>query len=224
MRADRVELLKNMARAAAIAAGFAIAGTTMVALTWEETQDDIAEAERRVLLNTLNQLVPADRYSNDLFSDTTTVRDEDMLGTEEPVTVYRARDDGKPVAALLTPVAPNGYSGDIDLLVAINYDGSLAGVRVLGHKETPGLGDLVERSKSDWLAQFDNASLAHPPLPEWKVKRDGGAFDQLTGATITPRAIVDAVRKTLLFYNGNRERIFSQDHAEAEPTTTEANE
>ena len=211
MPGNRRELLVNMARAGALAAVFAIVGTAMVSLTWQETRDDIAEAERRVLVNTLNQLVPPERYTNDLFTDTTTVRNKQMLGTDEPVTVYRARSNGEPVAALLTPVAPDGYSGDIRLLVGIDFNGELAGVRVLGHKETPGLGDLVEKSESGWLTQFDGASLAHPPLDEWKVKRDGGAFDQLTGATITPRAIVKAVRKTLLFYNGNRERIFSRD-------------
>lgn len=210
------EILFNMLRAGALAAVFAIVGTAMVSLTWQETRDDIAEAERRVLLDTLNQLVPPQRYTNDLFTDTTTVQNEKMLGTDEPVTVYRARKDGEPVAALLTPVAPNGYSGDIRLLVAIDYSGRLAGVRVLGHKETPGLGDLIEKSKSDWLEQFDGASLAKPPLDEWKVKRDGGAFDQITGATITPRAVVQAVKNTLLFYNGNRERIYAQDRPASE--------
>lgn len=211
MSGSRLETIRNMLRAAALAGTFAVIGTAMVAITWQETRDEIAENERRVLLDTLNQLVPAERYDNDLFTDTITVTNEEMLGTDEPVTIYRARRDGEPVAALLTPVAPNGYSGAIRLLVGIEYTGRLAGVRVLGHKETPGLGDLVEKSKSDWIIQFDGASLAQPPLPEWKVKRDGGAFDQLTGATITPRAIVAAVKNALLYYNGHREKIFARN-------------
>lgn len=211
MPADEMksDMLKNMLRAGLLAGVFAAVGAAMVAITYQETRDEIAENQRQVLVDTLNQLIPAEQYDNDILADSITVRDPDMFGSDEPILVYRARKDGKPVAALLTPIAPDGYSGDIHLLVGIHYSGRLAGVRILAHKETPGLGDIVEKSKSDWLDQFDGASLGKPSLDEWNVKRDGGEFDQVTGATITPRAIVRTVKNTLLYYNGHRETIFA---------------
>ena len=132
------------------------------------------------------------------------------LGTQQAVPVYRAFRNGEPVAALLTPVAPNGYSGEIRLLVGIYADGRVAGVRVLGHKETPGLGDAIEIERSDWITSFAGRSLGNPPLEDWKVKRDGGVFDQFTGATITPRAVVQAVRKTLLYFERHRDELFQK--------------
>src|SRR5690606_4959952 len=120
-----------------------------------------------------------------------------MLGTTQPVTVYRAFRGGEPVAALFNSVAPDGYSGEIRLLVGVRVDGSLSGVRVLSHKETPGLGDPIEVRHSDWITRFSGLSLENPPFERWKVRRDGGDFDQFTGATITPRAVVKATRNTL---------------------------
>ena len=159
-------------------------------------------------------------YDNKLFEDTLQVRDEKLLGTDEAVTVYRARREGKPVALVMAPVAPDGYSGTIKLLVGIGYDGTLTGVRVSAHHETPGLGDAIDEERSDWIFGFDGKSLDNPPLERWRVKRDGGAFDQLTGATITPRAIVKAVKKTLLYYREHRAALFAdtmQSDAKAEP-------
>ena len=126
----------------------------------------------------------------------------------KPVTVYRARKSGKPFAAVFSTVAPDGYSGEIRLLVAVKADGSLAGVRVLEHKETPGLGDLIDESKSRWILGFDGLSLGNPPEKQWKVKRDGGSFDQFTGATVTPRAVVEAVKNILSFFKANQEKVF----------------
>lgn len=189
---------------------FAVIGTGLVAFTFDSTAERIAENERRALLKSLNELVPASRYDNDIFSDILYVRDSELLGTGEPVPVYRARKNGWPVAAVLAPVAPDGYSGNIRLLVAINLDGTLAGVRVVQHRETPGLGDVIEAERSDWILAFNGRSLSDPVLERWKVKRDGGAFDQITGATITPRAVVKAVRKALLYYQANGQRLFAQ--------------
>jgi Na+-translocating ferredoxin:NAD+ oxidoreductase subunit G len=188
---------------------FAITGTTLVAFTHDRTRDRIAANEREALLRKLNLLIPQDRYDNRLFEDTLQVKDEKLLGTGEAVTVYRARREGKAVAVVMTPVAPDGYSGSIGLLVGIGYDGALTGVRVSAHRETPGLGDYIEEERSDWIYGFDGKSLDNPPLERWGVKKDGGAFDQLTGATITPRAIVKAVKKTLLYYRGHREALFA---------------
>lgn len=189
---------------------FTLTGTAMVALTHENTRDRIAANERATLLRKLNQLVPAASYDNLLLDDRITVSDPDMFGNDQPVTVYRARRQGEPVALILTPVAPDGYGGSIKLLVGIRTDGSLGGVRVVAHRETPGLGDDIEEERSDWIYGFDGKSLADPPEARWAVRKDGGAFDQLTGATITPRAIVKAVKRTLLYYRANHETLYAR--------------
>lgn len=190
---------------------FAVIGTGLVALTYDSTSERIAANERERLLRKLHVLAPPERHDNDLFADTITVRDEVLLGTPEPVTVYRARSGKQPVALVMAPVAPDGYSGSIRLLVGINYDGTLTGVRVVTHRETPGLGDAIEEERSGWIYGFDGKSLQNPPTGRWEVRKDGGDFDQLTGATITPRAIVGAVRKSLLYYREHREALFSRD-------------
>ena len=110
---------------------------------------------------------------------------------------------------MFAAIAPDGYGGDIHVLVAVKSDGSLAGVRVLAHKETPGLGDLIDEDKSKWIFSFNGLSLGNPPEKQWKVKRDGGSFDQFTGATITPRAVVKAVKKVLVYFKANQESVFS---------------
>ncbi len=188
---------------------FAVIGTGLVAVTYDSTSERIAANERERLLRKLHVLVPPARHDNDLFADTLTVRDEILLGTSEPVTVYRARRGGLPVALVMAPVAPDGYSGSIRLLVGINHDGTLSGVRVVTHRETPGLGDAIDEERSGWIYGFDGKSLENPPAARWEVRKDGGDFDQLTGATITPRAIVGAVRRSLLYYREHREALFS---------------
>jgi electron transport complex protein RnfG len=189
---------------------FAVAGTAMVAFTYEQTRDRIAANEREALMRKLNMLIPKGHYDNKPFEDTLQARDRNLLGTDEPVTVYRARLGGKPVALVMAPVAPDGYSGAIKLLVGIAQDGTLTGVRVTEHHETPGLGDAIDEERSDWIYGFDGKSLDNPTLDQWRVKRDGGAFDQLTGATITPRAIVKAVKKSLLYYRDHRTELFAK--------------
>jgi electron transport complex protein RnfG len=191
---------------------FAIVGTGLVAMTHEATAERILQNEREALLKTLHQLVPPERHDNDLFADLTHVVAPEWLGTARPVPVYRARMDGQPVAAVLAPVAPDGYGGPIRLLVAVNRDGSLAGVRVLNHRETPGLGDKIEAERYDWIRQFAGLSLKRPVANRWTVRKDGGAFDQFTGATITPRAVVKGVRETLVYFEGHREQLFEADH------------
>lgn len=196
---------------------FAAIGTGLVAFTFDNTHERIAANEREALLRNLHVLVPPERHDNDIFTDTIEVTDPDLLGTPRPVTVYRARKDGRPVAAILAPVAPDGYSGEIRLLVAIAADGRLAGVRVAGHRETPGLGDAIEAARSDWILGFEGRSLGDPDEKGWAVKKDGGVFDQFTGATITPRAVVKAVKKALVYFDRNRQTLF----AEAPPDAVE---
>lgn len=202
-----MNLPKPMVRAAAILGLFSLLGLGLVALVHDRTEPRIAANERAVLLANLQALIPADSFDNDLLTDTVTAADP-TLGTDRPVTLYRARKNGRPVAAVLSPVAPDGYNGAIRLLVAIRADGTLAGARVLAHRETPGLGDPIDLAKSGWLLGFAGRSLDDPPENRWTVKRDGGDFDQFTGATITPRAVVKAVYRTLVFFRSNRERLF----------------
>ena len=205
----RAETTRSMFRAAAILAGFAVIGALLVAITWQSTEERIAENERAFLLRSLTDVLPDGAYDNAVHDDAITVTNPDLLGTDDPVTVYRARRDGQPVAAVLTPVAPGGYSGPIRLLVGVLEDGTLSGVRVVAHRETPGLGDKIEVERDDWILDFTGRRLGRPPLEQWAVRRDGGVFDQFTGATITARAVVSAVRDALIYFEANRDRLFS---------------
>ena len=202
-------LARSMGIAALILTGFAMVGTALVAITYNGTRDTIAEAQRAALEATLNQLVPADRYDNHITEDRLEVVAPEWLGTDQPVTVYRARKAGQPVALFATPVAPDGYSGPIQLLVGVYADGTLAGVRVLAHKETPGLGDAIDEKRAQWILGFAGKSLSNPALDSWKVKKDGGSFDQFTGATITPRAVVKATRRFLEYVRDHRDALFA---------------
>ena len=200
-------------RIAATLTLFAILGSGLVTFTYQITAQHIAANERATLLRTLNALIAQDRYDNDLFNDFILVSNENLLGTNQPVILYRARQANQPVAALLTPIAPDGYNGAIRLLVGINYDGTLLGVRVISHQETPGLGDYIETRRSNWILAFKGRSLTNPNDAGWRVKRDGGVFDQMTGATITPRAVVKAVHKALLFYQQQRSSLFNKPNS-----------
>lgn len=199
---------------------FAVIGVGLVAFTHQATKGQIAENERQALLNSLSALVPAETIDNDIVSDLILVSDQEKLGTGE-TTVYLGRKAHKPVAAVFTAIAPDGYSGQIKLLVAVLANGNLGGVRVVAHKETPGLGDKIEVERSDWIHSFKGKSLGNPEQAKWKVKRDGGIFDQFSGATITPRAIVKAVKNTLLYYQENSKHLFLH-RAPAKKQTTES--
>lgn len=209
-------ILTSVRRNAVLLATIALFCAAVVALTNELTAQRIASNEAAARLRTINALLPPARYDNALLRDTVQVRDAVLLGSDKPVTVYRARLQGQPVAVVLSGVAPAGYSGDIVLLVAINADGTLAGVRVTKHRETPGLGDAIDAYRSDWIRSFDGRSLQSPSSSGWRVRKDGGEFDQFTGATITPRAVVDAVHKVLLFYANNERRLFASGELSGE--------
>ncbi|MCP4074857.1 MAG: electron transport complex subunit RsxG [Gammaproteobacteria bacterium] len=187
---------------------FSVIGTTLVAFTQQSTLERIAANEKKVLLRNLYALIPSDQMDNDIALDTLQVPSSTLLGTDSDSVVYRARKQSEPVAVVFNTVAPGGYSGNIYLLIAVYEDGTLAGVRAVKHNETPGLGDAIEIRKSDWILGFDGKSLINPVVDFWKVKRDGGEFDQITGATITPRAIVRAVKNTLEYYQLNREELY----------------
>lgn len=201
-------LLKHMSVTAGLLGLFAVLGTALVAVTFDVTREPIADSQRQALLKSLHELVPPALHDNDIFTDVLMINDPAM-GTNKNVAVYRARMGTDNIAAVISPVAPDGYSGNIFLLVGVDYSGTLLGVRVVKHRETPGLGDAIEKSRSDWIEQFDGKSLSQPAADKWKVKKDGGDFDQLTGATITPRAVVAAVKRTLDYYQANRDSLYA---------------
>lgn len=203
---DRVgrELPRRMLAAGALLAGFSVVGAGLVALTADATRERIAANERAYLLRSLNDVVPASAYDNDMFTDTIELTDPELLGSAEPLTAYRARQDGRTIAVILNVVAPAGYSGPIRLVVGIDADGAITGVRVVSHRETPGLGDDIEVERSDWIRGFDGKVLDSHPENGWAVRRDGGEFDQFTGATVTPRAVVKAVHNALIYFSANR--------------------
>lgn len=210
------ESLTQMLISAGLLAAFAVAGSLLLGLTESGTRDQIQANERQYLVNSLNQVLPPNLYNNDLLTDTRVMLAPDAFGTSEPVTIYRARDRGEPVAALFSVVAPDGYSGAIRLLVGVNWDGSLAGVRAVSHRETPGLGDAIEVERSNWVLGFAGRSLQDPKPEAWRVRKDGGAFDQFTGATITPRAVVKAVKKALIYFDKFRGAFFAVVDAETD--------
>ena len=189
---------------------FAIIGSGIVGLTYENTYERIKINEQRVLLRKLNTILSPSEYDNDLLVDQIVLEQDSLLGTSEPSKAYLAYKNSEPVAIVLSPGAPNGYSGPINLLVGIYHDGRIAGVRVAKHRETPGLGDSVESQRSDWILGFDDKSLENPDSKKWKVTRDGGEFDQFTGATITPRAVVKAVHSALLYFQEHHKELFQQ--------------
>lgn len=209
------ELTKHMTKSALVLALFALLGTGLVAFTENNTRGKIQMAERQALLKSLNAVMDKETYNNDLFTDLMTVESPADLGSKRPVPIFRARMDGRPTGLILSPIAPDGYNGEIKLLVGVTLDGEdgqvvISGVRVIEHRETPGLGDPIEERRSPWIHSFDRKSLQDPVLNLWKVKRDGGQFDQFSGATITPRAIVKAVKKTLLYVQQNQDRLFNE--------------
>lgn len=200
-------ILKSMQRNGLILAGFAIVATFLVVMTSQLTAADIERQQQQELLRVLNQIIPSEQHDNDLYASCTLVSHSD-LGQQQR-RVYRAFVDGKPTAAAMEVTAPNGYSGAIHLLVAMNVDGSVAGVRTLKHQETPGLGDKIELRKDNWILSFDNQRVNSPDDNRWAVKRDGGMFDQFTGATITPRAVVQAVKRAALVFNQEQQAWFN---------------
>ena len=188
---------------------FALIGTAMLALVYSLTHETIAQNMEQEKLKLVSQIVPTSAYDNDIMKDTIELAADELLGTKAPTTAYRGQLNGEPSIAVLQTIAPDGYSGKIFLIVSIHRDGRLGGVRVVAHKETPGLGDYIEIAKGNWITGFDGHSLATRKDGDWKVKKDGGAFDYVAGATITPRAIVKAVHKTLKYAEQHHDELFA---------------
>ena len=202
------EISRSMLKNALVLGLFAIATVGLVAVLQQATAGRIANAEREAQVRALSEILPQDSYDNHLLDNSIQLHDP-LLGSKSPQTAYIALKDGKPSAVILRATAPDGYSGAIHLLIGIHADGRLAGVRVLGHRETPGLGDKIELAKSAWIRSFDGRSLSNPNEDGWAVKKDRGEFDQFAGATITPRAVVKAVHKALQYFDANQEQLFA---------------
>jgi Na+-translocating ferredoxin:NAD+ oxidoreductase subunit G len=213
--------MKNALRTGAILFVFALVGTAMLAFTHDRTEPVITRgqlAEKRALLS---QVLPATLYDNDLLASQQSVPPDDRLGTRQASTLWLARRGGAFSGVVLEAVAPDGYSGDIFLLIGIDADGAVTGVRVTAHRETPGLGDYIDRAKSAWVDQFAGKSLTNPEPKHWKVAKDGGVFDARAGATITPRAVVKAVRSALDYFARHRAAfaVPVREHAPAKKET-----
>lgn len=212
------ELFASIQRNAIGLAIFAVVTAGAIAVTQVMTADRIAYNIKAAEARALNQILPASSYDNELLNDTLAVDsrfNQQLLGPlSDSALIYRARNNGQISAVILPAVAPDGYTTNIDLIVGIKRDGTLAGVRVVAHRETPGLGDKIDARKSDWILDFDNKSLNNPKPDGWAVKKDGGQFDEFTGATITPRAVVLAVKRALTFFEMHQDLLLdNQVHA-----------
>lgn len=207
-------MLNKMLKSSVMLMIYAIIGTGLVAGTYIATKEKIAENEKKALLESIGKIIDSEAYNNPIDKDFYKVKDAKGLGTDSEVTIYRARKDGANIAAVIKTEAPGGYAGAIKVLVGINADQTLAGVRVLSHNETPGLGTFIEENKTYkkdtiWIKEFKDKSLKNPAPEKWAVKKDGGEFDEFSGATITPRAVVGCIKQTLIYFQKNQEKIFS---------------
>lgn len=189
---------------------------TLVAATHRLTTDRIAANEQAWLEQSLLPALGAADYDGRITDSMLVLDPPHDLPGNDPAIIYRAYAAGAPAAALFAVTATGGYAGPIRILVGIDAGGAVTGVRVLEHRETPGLGDGIETPRSDWVLQFDGRSLGDPPLGGWQLRVDGGDFDQLTGASVTPRAVVKAIRETLLYFDAHQAEIFDMP-ATAEP-------
>lgn len=197
-------LFKHAIKTAGTLTAFALVGTAILAYTFMITRAPIEASEAEARLALFAQILPHDAYNNNLLKTELTIQPNSLLGNRTPSKANIAKLDDKTMGVILEAIAHDGYAGDIKLLIAIRADGSISGVRVLAHKETPGLGDYIEVERSNWINQFNNASLAKTSQKDWAVVKDGGKFEYMAGATITPRAVIKAVAKALQFFNENK--------------------
>ena len=195
--------------------------TSLVALTWQLTADRIEANEKEWLERSLQPALAGLFFDSAVTESMISIPTPHDLPGSDAAIIYRVYAGEKPVAALFVVSARDGYAGPIRLLIGVAMDGSVTGVRVLDHRETPGLGDRIETIKSDWVLQFDGHSLQNPEPPKWAIKGDGGQFDQLTGASVTPRAVIRAIKETLTYFEANAVAVFA---APAENQTSDTEE
>lgn len=183
--------------------------TGLVAATYKLTENRIAENEKYWLEQSLQPALAGVFFDGGVTESKVVLQPPHDLPGNEAAIVYRVYSAGEPVAALFVVTARDGYAGPIRVLVGVRMDGGVTGVRIVSHRETPGLGDRIDQSRSDWVYQFDGRSLGNPDVGGWALEVDGGDFDQLTGASVTPRAVIKAIRETLLYFDAHREAIFA---------------
>ncbi|MHB1085663.1 MAG: electron transport complex subunit RsxG [Thiobacillus sp.] len=195
---------RNALRTGMILFAFTVVATALLVFTFNRTQPTIERSQQAEKLSLLNQVLPPGLYDNDLIASQTTIPPDERLGSHHPTAMWVARRSGIVSAVVLEASVPDGYGGDIQLVIGIDMNGDITGVRVTAHHETPGLGDYIDRKKSDWIEQFVGKSLTAPEAKFWKVTKDGGKFDARAGATITPRAVVKAVKNALDYFAQHR--------------------
>lgn len=206
-------ILRISARTATILLLFTLVFTALMAATYFATRPAIEQSARAEKMKLIGEVLPHERYDNDLLADGVALPPIAALGLDDPSTAYRARKGGRPVALVVEAAAPDGYSGRIGLLLAVDADGRLLAMRITQHKETPGLGDYIDPRKDKnkarpWIDQFDGKSLDEIKPEQWKVKKDGGVFDAHTGATISARAVINASGRALAWLRDNRDQLF----------------
>lgn len=206
---DETVIKPSLWRGGIVLGVLAALATALVATTHHYTQPLIKANEQAYLERSLKPVLGGIAYENEITKSLLTLPVPHGLPGKETAQIYRIYADGEPAAALFIVSARDGFAGPIKLLIGVKIDGTITSVRVLQHKETPGLGDKIESGKSDWLLQFDARSLSAPGTDRWLIERDGGDFDQLTGASVTPRAIIKAIKETLLYFEANSADIFS---------------
>ncbi|TYL47424.1 electron transport complex subunit RsxG [Marinomonas sp. IMCC 4694] len=204
-----MELFASIRRNSLGLAIFAVLTAGLIAITHQLTDHTIKNNILDAQIAAFNEILPADLYDNDLTTDTAILPADPLLGSETDIKIHIARKNGAVTGIIFETIAPRGYNGNLDMLVAIDKTGVVTGSRVISHKETPGLGDKVDLKKSNWILSFANTSLDQPNLKGWAVKKDGGEFDQFTGATITPRAVVRAVKNTLTYFDQHKDTLLA---------------
>jgi electron transport complex protein RnfG len=188
---------------------FSLVASAALSISYFLTKTPIEESDARAKRMFLNQVVPSNLYDNNLVKDTISVEPNPLIGNKKNIDIYRAKKNNQVVAVIIETIAPDGYSGEIKTLVGIGQKDKILGVRVITHKETPGLGDYIEVDKSHWIKNFNLKSLDEMGEKEWAVKKDGGDFDYVSGATITARAVVKSTYKSLLYVKENKKRLFA---------------
>jgi len=202
-------LVKHAAKTATTLAAFAFIGTALLAYIFAITRAPIEASEAEAKLSLFKQIMPQENFDNDILKDVVQIAPSPLLGNHSPSYANIARRNHQVAGVILEAIAHDGYSGDIKLLIAYRADGAISGVRVLAHKETPGLGDYIDIAHDDWIKIFDNESLAQTSAQLWQVKKDGGKFDYMAGATITPRAVVKAVLKATQYFEQNKQSLLA---------------
>ncbi|NCV54205.1 MAG: electron transport complex subunit RsxG [Betaproteobacteria bacterium] len=176
-----------------------------LSITFEKSNPIIEQNKIEFKTKLLNEVLDGLDYDNDLIGTYIRIKPNELLKNKTEKYAYLAKKNNILQAVLIESIAPDGYSGEINILTAIRSDGEIIGTRIIDHKETPGLGDYIDQKKSSWISNFDGMSLNNRTDPDWRVKKDQGTFDYKAGATITPRAVIKSVKNTLLFYKENRE-------------------